>query len=135
MESPQGSRSALSVLIVEDDELAKNIICHLIAKKFPGSTINLAENGEMGVQLSREHAPDLVITDINMPKLDGIQMASEIKMIKDDVKFIVLTGYSDTYCQEKLSEIGITDLIVKPVRFGALLALVEKCIGEITLGI
>jgi len=128
------SRPALSILIVEDDEAANKIICHFIARKFPGSTINIAENGEMGVQLSSEHAPDIVITDINMPKMDGIQMASEIKLIKDDVKFIVLTGYSDNSCKERLSEIGITDLIVKPILFGKLLALIEKCIGEIREG-
>lgn len=134
MEAPKKSRPALSILIVEDDEAANKIIYHLIAKKFPGATIYLAENGERGVRLSREQAPDIVITDINMPKMDGIQMASEIKLIKDDVKFIVLTGYSDNNYQERLSEIGISDVLVKPIQFGKLVALIEKCIGEIAEG-
>ena len=133
MVSRQGSKPALSILIVEDDETFNEIMGSVIPMKFPGLTINLAENGTSGLQLFKEHTPDIVITDINMPEMDGIQMASAIKSIKDDVKFIVLTGYSDTKYLDKLDELGVYALIVKPVDIGNLFAMIEKCIEEIRL--
>jgi YesN/AraC family two-component response regulator len=133
MESKLSSGPALSLLIVEDDKTVLDIFSRMLARKFPGITINIAENGAMGLQLFKEHAADIVVTDVNMPGLDGIQMAREIKGIKADVKFIVLTGYSDDLTLQQLSETGITSVIVKPIDFGKLFALVEKCIDEITL--
>jgi YesN/AraC family two-component response regulator len=124
---------ALSLLIVEDDKIALDIFGRMLAKKFPGITINIAENGTMGVQRFKEHAADIVITDLNMPGLNGIQMIRVIKGINADVKIIVLTGYNDEFTLQQLSETGNTAVIVKPIDFGKLFALVEKCIDEITL--
>ena len=96
MGSLQNSRPRISLLIVEDDKVASStFLPHVIARKFPAVTIYVAENGKMGLELFKEHAPDIVITDINMPEMDGIQMAGEIKSIKADTKFIVLTAYSN----------------------------------------
>lgn len=133
METRPGSTRALSMLIVEDDVTVLDIFGRVLAKKFPGITINIAEDGARGVRLFKEHAPDIVITDINMPELDGIQMAREIKGIKADVKFIALTGYNDDFTLRQLRETGINDVIVKPIHFGKLFALIEKYIDEIRL--
>jgi YesN/AraC family two-component response regulator len=133
MESLHNPRPALSILIVEDDTVCLGVIGRMIASKFPGITINSAENGKLGVQLFKEHAPDIVITDINMPEMNGIQMTSEIKSIKADVKFIVITGYSDGHYLQIFRETGINDFIVKPIEFGRLFAMIEKSIDEIEL--
>jgi len=124
---------ALSLLIVEDDKTVLDIFGRMLAKKFPGITINTAENGIKGVQCFKEHTPDIIITDLDMPGMDGFQMAREIKGIKADVKFIVLTGYNDEFTLEQISETGIYGFMVKPINFGKLFVLVERCIDEITL--
>jgi two-component system response regulator YesN len=69
-----------------------------------------------------------------MPVMDGIQMAGEIKSIKDDTKFIVLTGYSEMDYSSQISEFGIKECILKPIVFKRLFAAIENCIDEITLG-
>jgi YesN/AraC family two-component response regulator len=133
MASKQGSQPPLSILVVEDDTLFNKIMGSVIPMKFPGITFNTAVNGTSGLQLFKEHTPDIVITDINMPEMDGIQMAQAIKSIKDDVRFIVLSGYSDTTYLEKISALGAHGSLVKPVDLGKLFAMIEKCIDEIKL--
>ena len=113
--------------------MASGIICLMIAKKFPDVIVYTAENGRMGLELCKKHAPDLVITDINMPGMDGLRMAGEIKAIKEDTKFIVITGYSDNDYLTRCSEIGFSAYILKPVDFRILFAEIEKCVGQISL--
>lgn len=92
-----------------------------------------AENGKIGVDLFNEHRPDIVISDINMPVMDGIKMAGEIKRMKADTRFIVLTAYDYDIYLNKFREIGIRDYMLKPIEFGKLFAAIEKCIDEIML--
>ena len=89
------SRPSPSLLIVEDDNSACEIIARMSAKEFPNCTIQTAENGLIGLKLYKAITPDIVITDINMPVMDGIDMAREIKSVNPNVKFIVLTAYDD----------------------------------------
>jgi YesN/AraC family two-component response regulator len=127
-----GSRPALSILIVEDEKMAYTSMLLMITAKFPGVVINFAENGRQGVERFKEQMPDIVITDINMPGMDGFEMAEEIKTFKDDSQFIVLTGYSDKYILEKFSKIGVSDYIVKPIDYKDLFAAIDKCIAGIS---
>jgi len=122
-----------SLLVVEDDTMVCLAIGRMIARQFPDATVYTAENGQIGLEIFKEHSPEIVITDINMPVMDGIEMAGKIKSIKVDTKFIVLTGYSDKNYLERFSEIGFDDYIVKPVELRKLFAAIEKCRAEITL--
>ena len=120
-------------MVVDDDKMAREVLNAMITRKFPNSSIFFAENGKTGLELYRKHVPDIVITDISMPVMDGMQMAEEIRLMKDDVKFIVLTGYTDRDYSSKFSEFGIKDCIMKPVVFGKLFAALERCIDELEL--
>ena len=122
-----------SLLVVEDDTMVCLAIGRMIARQFPDATVYTAENGQIGLEIFKEHSPEIVITDINMPVMDGIEMAGKIKSIKADTKFIVLTGYSDKNYLERFSEIGFDDYIVKPVELRKLFAAIEKCRAKITL--
>lgn len=120
-------------MLAEDSKEVSDITGRMIAMTFPEITICFAGNGRIGVDLFKEHPADIVITDINMPVMDGFQMVGEIKAIKADTKFIVLTGYSDKKRLEKFCEIGVNDYIPKPIMFEKLFAAIEKCIAEIML--
>ena len=121
------SLASFSLLFVEDDTMVCMAIGRMIARQFPDITVYTAENGQIGLELFKEHTPEIVITDINMPVMDGIEMAGKIRLIKADTKIIVLTGYSDKNYMERFSEIGFDDYIVKPVDFRKLFAAIEKC--------
>lgn len=134
MESIKHALPGLSIMIVDDDREATKIIGHITAKKFPDATISIADNGKQGLELFEEYRPDIVITDIRMPVMDGIRMARAIKSLKDDTHIIVLTAFNDKASLAEFREIGFYDYLIKPIEFTKLLATLEKCIFEISQG-
>jgi len=121
--------SAISILLVEDNLEANEVVGQMLSMKFPEFTFYFAANGREGVDIFKKHTADIIITDIDMPVIDGIQMALEIKAIKADTKFIVLTGYSDKKRLELFSEIRVADYLKKPIMFNKLFAAIEKCVA------
>ena len=92
MESMSNPIPSISMLLVEDEELTRDLLADILDKKYPEVPLYTAINGRTGLELFKSHTPNIVITDINMPKMGGVQMASKIRVIKPDTKFIVLTG-------------------------------------------
>src|SRR6185369_11572851 len=119
------------MLVAEDDRSALDALCLMLRMKFPDAVVYSAEDGGIGLELFRKHTPDIVITDVNMPVKNGIEMAEEIKSIKPDTRFIVLTAYNEKIFFEKFSEIGFSSYLLKPIEFKKLFVAIEKCIGEI----
>lgn len=121
------------MMVVEDEAITLEVIVVTLAKKYPDVTIHKAGNGRTGLELFKEHRPDIVITDINMPELSGVQMAKKILEKKPDTKFIVLTGdngklsVGDSFGNEFKTD----HIIDKPVDLLDLFAAVEQCFGEI----
>jgi YesN/AraC family two-component response regulator len=119
----------ISLLLVEDDPQALNLLRKMIAVKLPGVIVHCAEDGNAGIDLFHQMVPQLVITDINMPGLDGVSMAAEMKAARPETRIIVLTGYSDRMAA--FDAIGITAYFTKPTPFNQLLLALEHCIAEI----
>jgi YesN/AraC family two-component response regulator len=127
MNSTQKSKNRSSILLVEDDAVAAEIIGQIIFCKYPDVVITIANNGVQGLELFKEYLPELVITDINMHEMDGIELARAIKSIREETKFIVFSGSSDQKNVEIFNEIGVVEYIVKPVDLEKLLAAIEQC--------
>jgi len=121
----------ISILVVEDDRVTLDIISLMIAKKYPDVAVYSADRARAGLELFKKHAPEIVITDISMPEMDGIEMAGEIKAIKADTKFIVLTAFGDEIHFNKFRAIGFHDFFPKPIDFAKLYAAIEKCFAEL----
>jgi len=124
--------NAFTILLVEDDNMVCFSISRILEKEYPGSTVYCAENGLIGLELFRIHSPDIVITDINMPVMSGLEMAAEIQLIRSDAKFIVVSGYCDKDHLDSFNKIGFVEYIVKPLDFNRLFAAIEKCRVGIT---
>jgi len=120
-----------SILIVEDDKDACEIMCNAVRKRFAPVTTYCAENGKSGLELFREHRPDIVLTDIHMPDMDGIEMAGAIRAIRPDAKFIVITAFSSKAYVDQFSEIGFCHYLYKPLEFGKLFAAIEGCLNDL----
>jgi YesN/AraC family two-component response regulator len=119
--------NAFSLLIAEDDLAARNILEKMISIKFRGCTIYSADNGRQGLRLFKEHHPNIVITDIKMPEMDGIEMAHEIRGIDGGIPLIVLTAYNDATFLQRLAEIKVCNYLMKPVNFSDLFTSIERC--------
>lgn len=120
----------ISMLIVEDDQVAGDLIARMLAMRFPDAAIYRAADGATGQEIFREHLPPIVITDVSMPRKDGIEMAREMKSLRPETKFIVLTAHSEAAFLEQFKEIGFHAYLYKPLELEKLLAALEGCLVE-----
>lgn len=114
----------LSVLYVEDDEEVRGLLTRFL-NRWVGS-LYIATNGQEGAEVFRENNPDVVITDIKMPVMDGLEMASLIKTTSNEVPIIVITAYSERDYFIRAIEIGVDQYVTKPVNTDTLLQAIYK---------
>ena len=126
------SQPQISFLYVEDDPVTRNIMEKIFHLKLPGVALPVAENGRVGLELYKKHAPEIVITDVNMPVMDGIEMAAEIKAVNPGAIIIAISAYSNTEYLLNAIEIGINHYVLKPIDFDKLFATIDKCLTGIT---
>ncbi|HBG04434.1 MAG: hybrid sensor histidine kinase/response regulator [Geobacteraceae bacterium GWC2_58_44] len=124
---------ALTLLYVEDEELTRETVCTLLGRRFPELVIRSASDGAQGLQLFQELGPDLVITDIKMPAMNGIEMARRILELRGTVPIVVTSAHSDMAYLIDSIEIGISRYVMKPIDSGKLFAAVEGCIAALRL--
>lgn len=120
-----------SILLVEDDHTARDILASMLALRFPQITFHLADNGKAGLEMFREFHPAVIITDLNMPVMNGIKLAEEVRALASEVKLIVLTAFSDKSILESsgAAEIGIDHFLMKPVDYRKLLNAIQDCLA------
>ncbi len=123
----------VSILVVEDEAVTLELLYQTLSRKYPQCRLYKALDGNRGLELFCAHLPDIVITDITMPGLNGVQMSGKMHRIKPDTKFIVLTGAMDESALEELGDTGVVfdHFIKKPISYHDLFDAVEKCYGEI----
>jgi YesN/AraC family two-component response regulator len=133
MEPISGPLPPISILLIEDEKVTLELLSLILTKKFPEISLHTAINGRSGLELFKSNTPDIVITDINMPQMNGVQTAEKIRSIKPDSKIIVITGQSEKSVLQGLVGNGFEfdHFIVKPVVFQDLFDAIEQCIGEI----
>jgi CheY-like chemotaxis protein len=104
----------MSILYVEDDRFIRtqfSKILNRLTKKF-----FVAEDGEQGLEMYRLEHPDIVLTDIEMPKMNGLDMSAKIKEINSDQAIAIMTAYNDDEMFLRAIDIGIDKYFIKPVR-------------------
>jgi PAS domain S-box-containing protein len=104
-----------------------------IAKKLPSVILHTAENGAVGLEFFKEHNPDIVLTDICMPVMDGIQMARSIRALNSSANIIVTTAISDTHYLLDSFKIGVSRYVLKPIDIHKLFEAMDDCIARIVL--
>ena len=120
-----------SVILVEDEDIIRRGIKNSVPwEEFNCSVVGEARNGEEGGVLIAERNPDIVITDINMPVEDGLQMIARTKCAYDYVA-IILTGYSDfEYAREAIRN-GVSYYVLKPLDMEEMKEALERAALEL----
>lgn len=116
--------SDFRVLVVEDERNIREALVELVSKFF--DNVECAKNGEEGLELYKVNTFDIVITDINMPKMNGLEMISEIKKINIDENIIVISAYSDIDFLLTSITLGIDGYIIKPINHTDIINLLYK---------
>ncbi|MDO8452942.1 MAG: response regulator [Sulfurimonas sp.] len=104
-----------TVLYVEDDEELRNGVVHYLRNFF--KEVKSAVNGEEGLLLYKESMYDIVITDIGMPKMNGLEMALKMREINARQEILIVSAYSESSLIMDSIEIGVSGYIVKPIDF------------------
>ena len=117
-----------TILVIEDNEMNMKLI--RIILKVGKYRMLEAMDAETGLRLVREHHPDLILMDIQLPGMDGL---SATKIIKDDpdlkeIPIFALTGFAMKSDEEKAADVGFAGYIVKPFSVKALLETIGNCL-------
>jgi DNA-binding response OmpR family regulator len=103
-----------TILIVEDDRNIRESIKDIV--ELEGYASLDAENGQVGLELARQHKPDLIVCDTMMPVMDGYQMVSELRLDPElaTIPVILLTARQSPERTRRAIEMGISDYVMKP---------------------
>jgi len=120
-----------SILIVEDEEIVRKNMCHIIDWKSLGfEDVYEAENGQEGYILAMQLRPRLIITDIRMPLMDGLELVSKIRLELPNCIIVIISGHDDfTYAQKAIS-LGASDYILKPIGAKTLMARIKEILKK-----
>ena len=104
-----------SVLIIDDDPLIRKTLSGHLGKQ--GFDVQTAEEGEEGVQKFREFDPDLVVLDVRLPDVDGLEVLRRMKDIRPKAYVLVMTAYDDMKTTVEAVKLGAFEYLVKPLNF------------------
>ena len=123
----------ISVLYVEDEDDVRGFTAKLLSSLL--KKIYVAQDGQEGLQIFEEHKDDidLVVTDINMPKLDGLSMCEAIKNIHNEIPLVITSAHNDTNFLKRAIEIGVTTYAMKPIDLYQLVESIIKAMEPIIL--
>lgn len=113
------------MLFVDDDELIRDGMSRALKRHF--ISYYDAPNGEDALEIFHRHRPDIVVADVTMPVMDGLELARKIKQEDRDVPVIINSAHNEIVFLADAIEIGIDSYILKPTEIAALLALCLKC--------
>ena len=119
----------VALLLVEDEIEARDMLSRMLALNYQGLKIYLADDGVSGLEMFNEFRPEIVVTDINMPRMNGIVMSREVKQLEPETTIVAVTAHSETTYLLNAIEIGIDHYVLKPVNYPELFRVLDR-IGE-----
>lgn len=120
------------LLIADDERLERSAICSAVQEHMPESfDIREAENGKRAVEITQEFIPDIVLMDIKMPVMNGIDAARAIIQIHANCKIVMLTGFTYFNYAKECINIGIMDFLVKPSTDEMIVAVLQRAMRAV----
>jgi len=124
--APVSSRleGGLRVLVVDDDVDLRRAIREVFLMR--GFAVNTAENGAEAVKMARREHYDIVVSDLRMPEMDGIEVTRRLKSLRRPPRVVLITAYPEWNSYDEARKAGAERLIGKPVSLGRLVSLIEE---------
>lgn len=120
------------VLVADDEPLALKSICSIIERRSKDyEVVATAENGQEALQKIRQILPDLIICDIKMPLMTGVELATIVRSEFPEICFIIVSGYQDFEYAQSAIRSGVTDYLLKPIVPSMLLRSLESAMTKI----
>ena len=115
----------MNVLIVDDEAAAREYLVDAVESS--GHTVATAENGSLAMACVQAFNPDIVLTDIQMPVLDGLELVEDLRKSDLDLIIVVLTAFGNDQYARRAVTLGADAYVQKPLRVRELLALLANC--------
>ena len=120
----------IKIMVVDDNALVRRAVCETIDWAAMGCEIEgRLTNGIEGLRYAKEHHPDIVITDIKMPGMDGLEMVKALKEEYDKFSSIVITGFDEFQYAQQALRLGAADILLKPIENKELVETVRRIAG------
>lgn len=116
-----------TILICEDEPDIQKSLKNILEKN--GYEAHIAKDGQEAISMARKINPDAILLDIRMPKVDGLEVAGEIRKYNTQTKIIIITAFQSPELCREAAKYNIFDYIVKPASAESILAIVKKALN------
>ena len=120
------------ILLVEDETIVREALRDWLVED--GYDVEVAENGEEALEKIKEEEFGVIVLDLKLPGIDGLQVFEEAKEIKPETKGVIITAYPSKETLEKAKRLGLLDYLAKPFKAEDLEKIINKTLGELEGG-
>ncbi|QBA64683.1 sigma-54-dependent transcriptional regulator [Muriicola soli] len=118
------------ILVIEDEAAIRRVLVKILSEENDKYQLEEAENGHIGLELIKKNDYDLVLCDIKMPKMDGVEVLEAGRKIKPEIPFIMISGHGDLDTAVNTMRLGAFDYISKPPDLNRLLTTVRNALDR-----
>ncbi|MFY0631465.1 MAG: sigma-54-dependent Fis family transcriptional regulator [Flavobacteriaceae bacterium] len=118
------------ILIIEDEAAIRRVLTKIISEENEAYQVSEAEDGLSGIEMLKDNDYDLVLCDIKMPKMDGVEVLEKAKKIKPEIPFVMISGHGDLDTAVNTMRLGAFDYISKPPDLNRLLNTVRNALDK-----
>lgn len=118
------------ILIIEDEAAIRRVLVKILSEENDSYQVDEAEDGAAGLEKIKNNDYDLVLCDIKMPKLDGVEVLEEVKKIKPEIPMVMISGHGDMETAIHTMRLGAFDYISKPPDLNRLLNTVRNALDK-----
>jgi len=118
------------ILIIEDEASIRRVLSKIISEENEAYHVEEAENGLLGIEMIKNNEYDLVLCDIKMPKMDGVEVLEKVKKIKPEIPIVMISGHGDLDTAVNTMRLGAFDYISKPPDLNRLLNTVRNALDK-----
>jgi DNA-binding NarL/FixJ family response regulator len=127
-EGPRSSRTARLVLV--DDDQALRLALHELLEEAGYDVVGEAGDGAQGLAVIADVRPDVVLLDLRMPGVGGVEVARELRQRSPDVRVIMFSAYADLGLQSLLSDLGVSAYLIKGCPYRRIVAAIAAALAE-----
>lgn len=120
-----------NMVIIDDEEIVIDGLTTVVEwEEHQIQIVGTATNGQKGLEIILEKKPDIVLTDIRMPGLDGLQLIEEARKVLPDTVFVIVSGHAEFNYAKSAIELDVIDYLIKPVDIDDIIKVIKKSISQ-----
>jgi DNA-binding NtrC family response regulator len=112
------------ILLIDNEESIRSLLSLSLSQQ--GHEVVTAEDGASGMEAFQRERPSIVLTEIEMPKMDGIEVLKRVKGLDENVEVVIITGHGDLEAAIEALNLGASDFINKPVKTDMLMVAIKR---------